>query len=71
MELEINAAAPGAGTAGRPLNAKFGHSVDTWAWDGYLNANYHALQIAVNRRVASGLTLKGGYTYSKAINQTV
>jgi hypothetical protein len=69
-DLEINAAAPGAGTAGRPLNVKFGHSVDTWAWDGYLNANYHALQVAVNRRAASGLTLKGAYTYSKAINQT-
>ncbi len=69
-DLEINAAAPGAGTAGRPLNARFGHSVDTWAWDGYLNANYHALQVAVNRRAASGLTLKGAYTYSKAINQT-
>ncbi len=69
-DLEINAAAPGAGTAGRPLNAKFGHSVDTWAWDGYLNANYHALQVAVNRRAADGLTLKGAFTYSKAINQT-
>src|SRR5216683_4203704 len=69
-DLEINAAAPGAGTAGRPLNVKFGHTVDTWAWDGYLNANYHALQVAVNRRVASGLALKGAYTYSKAINQT-
>jgi hypothetical protein len=69
-DLEINAAAPGAGTAGRPLNVAFGHSVDTWAWDGYLNANYHALQVAVNRRAASGLTLKGAYTYSKAINQT-
>jgi len=44
--------------------------VDTWAWDGYLNANYHALQVAVNRRAADGLTLKGAYTYSKAINQT-
>lgn len=69
-DLEINAAAPGAGTAGRPLNVKFGHSVDTWAWDGYLNANYHGLQVAVNRRAAAGLTLKGAYTYSKAINQT-
>src|SRR5262249_21841348 len=69
-DLEINAAAPGGGTPGRPLNVKFGHSVDTWAWDGYLNANYHALQVAVNRRVAPGLTLKGSYTYSKAINQT-
>jgi len=69
-DVEINAAAPGAGTAGRPLNVRFGHSVDTWAWDGYLNANYHALQVAVNRRAADGLTLKGAYTYSKAINQT-
>ncbi len=69
-DLEINAAAPGEGTAGRPLNVKFGHTVDTWAWDGYLNANYHALQVAINRRAANGLTLKGAYTYSKAINQT-
>jgi hypothetical protein len=69
-DLEINAAAPGAGTAGRPLNARFGHSVDTWAWDGFLNANYHGLQVAVNRRAADGLMLKGAYTYSKAINQT-
>jgi len=54
-DLEINAAAPGAGTAGRPLNALFGHSVDTWAWNGYLSANYHALQATINRRVANGL----------------
>src|SRR6266508_2716913 len=27
-DREINAGAPGAGTAGRPLNALFGHSVD-------------------------------------------
>lgn len=69
-DLEINAAAPGAGTAGRPLNAQFGHSVDTWAWDGYLSANYHALQVAFNRPAAEGLLLKGAYTYSKAINWT-
>ncbi|MFN7923291.1 MAG: TonB-dependent receptor [Bryobacteraceae bacterium] len=69
-DLEINAAAPGAGTAGRPLAQRFGRTVDTWAWDGYLNANYHALQVAVNRRAADGLMLKGAYTYSKAINQT-
>ena len=69
-DLEINAAAPGAGTAGRPLNALFGHSVDTWAWNGFLSANYHALQVTVNRRAAAGLLLKGAYTYSKAINFT-
>ena len=69
-DLEINAAAPGAGTAGRPLNVLFGHSVDTWAWNGFLSANYHALQITANRRVANGLMLKAAYTYSKAINWT-
>ncbi|MEX2261708.1 MAG: TonB-dependent receptor [Bryobacteraceae bacterium] len=69
-DVEINAAAPGAGTAGRPLNARFGRSVDTWAWNGALGANYHALQVAVNRRAADGLLLKAAYTYSKAINWT-
>ena len=69
-DLEINAAAPGAGTAGRPLNARFGHSVDTWAWNGYLSANYHALQVSFNRRATQGLSFKGAYTYSKAINWT-
>jgi Carboxypeptidase regulatory-like domain/TonB dependent receptor-like, beta-barrel len=69
-DLEINAAAPGAGTAGRPLNARFGHSVDTWAWNGYLSANYHSLQVSFNRRTSHGLTFKGAYTYSKAINWT-
>jgi hypothetical protein len=69
-DLDINAAAPGAGNAGKPLAARFGRTVETWAWNGYLSANYHALQIAVNRRAADGLLLKGAYTYSKAINWT-
>lgn len=68
-DKEINAAPPGGGAAGRPL-ARFGRNTDTWAWNGYLSANYHALQIAVNKRAASGLTLKGAYTFSKAINWT-
>ena len=61
-DLEINAAAPGGGTAGRPLFAKFGRSVDTWAWNGYLSANYHALQASFNHRAGHGLVLKGAYT---------
>lgn len=69
-DLEINAAAPGAGTAGRPLFARFGRSIDTWAWNGYLSANYHALQASFNHRAGHGLLLKGAYTFSKAINFT-
>ena len=69
-DLEINAAAPGGGTAGRPLFARFGRSIDTWAWNGYLSANYHALQASFNHRASHGLLLKGAYTFSKAINFT-
>jgi hypothetical protein len=69
-DLDINAAAPGAGTAGRPLAQRFGRTVQTWAWNGYLSANYHALQVSINRRAADGLVIKGAYTYSAAINWT-
>lgn len=69
-DLNINAAGPGEGNPGRPLARRFGRTVDTNAWNGFLSANYHSLQVAVNRRAAQGLTLKGAYTLSKAINMT-
>jgi len=39
-------------------------------WDGWLSANYHSLQVAINRRFTNGLFVKGAYTYSRAINMT-
>jgi hypothetical protein len=39
-------------------------------WDSYLNANYHSLQVAINKSLGNGLMLKGAYTWSKAINMT-
>ena len=36
-------------------------------WDSDLQSNYHSLQVAVNRSFSKGLSLKGAYTYSKAI----
>lgn len=69
-DYNINAAAPGAGNAGRPLAAPFRRTVDTWAWNGFLSANYHGLQVATNRRAADGLLIKAAYTFSKAINWT-
>jgi len=39
-------------------------------WQGWLNANYHSLQVAVNRQFTNGLMIKGAYTYSRAINWT-
>jgi hypothetical protein len=69
-DKEINAAGPLGGNTGRPLNALFGRQVNTWMWNGYLDANYHSLQAAMNKSMSNGLMLKAGYTFSKAINMT-
>jgi len=69
-DFDANAAEAGGGTAGRPFYAKFGRSTGTLYWNGQYSANYHSLQVAINRRAADGLILKGAYTFSKAINMT-
>lgn len=70
IDWNANAAAPGGGNAGRPFAQKFGRTVDTLYWNGRANTNYHSLQVSINRHLASGLLLKGAYTWSKAINMT-
>jgi len=69
-DLDINAAAPGAGAAGRPYAAQFNRRIPLNYWNGFLSSNYHSLQTALNRSFSKGLLLKGAYTYSKAINMT-
>jgi outer membrane receptor protein involved in Fe transport len=69
-DRDINAAAPGAGQLGRPLNQTIGRPVESLMWDGWLSANYHSMQVTLNRQFKSGLMIKGAYTYSKAINMT-
>ena len=69
-DRDINAAAPGTGTAGRPLFARQGRAIGASMWDGFADGNYHSLQAAVNRGFAGELFLKGAYTWSKAINLT-
>jgi hypothetical protein len=66
-DTEGNAAEPG-GT--QPLNVRYGRVASTLLWDGQFSANYHALQVAINRRFSGGLFIKGAYTWSKAINMT-
>jgi hypothetical protein len=67
-DLDINAAPPGTGAAGRPLFASQGRRIDANMWDGWLSSNYHSLQVALNKRLTRGLLLKGAYTWSKAMN---
>ncbi|MEZ5401243.1 MAG: TonB-dependent receptor [Bryobacteraceae bacterium] len=68
-DRDVNATISG-GNAGRPYASITGRRIGTAMWDSYLNANYHSLQIAMNRAVSRGLMLKGAYTFSKAINMT-
>ena len=69
---ELNWSKPGTGNAGKPYNlpAYDNRTASTIWFDGMLSANYHSLQVAINRRFVNGFFVKGAYTYSKAINRT-
>jgi hypothetical protein len=41
---------------------------NTWTWFSQGISNYHALQVDVNRRFSRGLSLRGVYTWSKALD---
>src|SRR5215467_7555423 len=71
-DLNVNSSVPGTGAAGQPFNQpQFGNrTAETDFWQGYLSANYNALQIAINRQFSKGFLVKGAYTYSKAIDYT-
>ena len=70
VDININVAEPGTASRGRSFFEKFGRTANTLDWNGRLSTSYHSLQATVNRRVAEGLTIKGAYTYSAAINMT-
>ncbi|HET6178836.1 MAG TPA: carboxypeptidase-like regulatory domain-containing protein [Candidatus Sulfotelmatobacter sp.] len=41
---------------------------NTWTWFSRGDSNYNALQLDVNRRFSHGLSLRGVYTWSKALD---
>jgi Carboxypeptidase regulatory-like domain len=41
---------------------------NTWTWFSEGNSAYNALQVDVNRRFSGGLTIRGVYTFSKALD---
>ena len=77
-DLDVNASQPGTGAAGQPYNkpqfgdalSPNGRTASTLYWQGFLSANYHALQASLNRQFKNGFMVKGAYTWSKAINWT-
>jgi len=65
---ELNAAAPGTGTAGMPLNQRFGRTASTQERGHGINNNYNSLQTNLNKRFANGLAFTVAYTFSKALD---
>jgi len=66
-QVNINAAGPGGGNAGRALFPLTGRSTDITEIMPFNTATYNALQTQVTRRIGAGI-FGATYTYSKAID---
>jgi Carboxypeptidase regulatory-like domain/TonB dependent receptor len=69
-DLELNWSPPGGGNTGRQFFAQGGRTASTRSWGAYTRGNYHSLQTSWSRPFASGLLLRGAYTWSKTMNMT-
>jgi len=54
--------------AGRPRANPSPTLANTWTWFSVGNSSYNALQVDVRRRLNHGLSLRGVYTWSKALD---
>jgi hypothetical protein len=59
-----------AGTYYIPVGTKKANPAiaNTWTWFSEGVSSYHALQVDLRRRFSHGLTLRGSYTFSKALD---
>ena len=57
----------GAGTAGRPLNQKFGRTASTNVVEPFGTSIYDSLQATLEKRFSAGMQLNVAYTLSKTI----
>jgi Carboxypeptidase regulatory-like domain len=52
-----------------PTNVKANPAIaNTWTWFSVGSSSYHALQVDANHRFSSGFSLRGVYTFSKALD---
>jgi len=66
---DINAALPGTGVAGLPLNVvPFNRTASTVELASGLTSNYNSLQATLTKRFGQGLSFTMAYTYSKALD---
>jgi hypothetical protein len=58
-----------AGTYYVPTNVRANPTIaNTWTWFSLGSSNYHALQVDANHRFSHGFSLRGVYTWSKALD---
>jgi hypothetical protein len=58
-----------AGSYYVPTNIRANPAIaNTWTWFSLGTSNYHALQVDANRRFSHGFSLRGVYTWSKALD---
>jgi hypothetical protein len=67
-QVNVNAAGPGGGNAGRVLFPITGRTTDVTEIMPFNDASYNALQTQLKRRLGSSGTFGATYTFSKAIN---
>jgi hypothetical protein len=57
------------GTFFVPTNVKANPAIaNTWTWFSEATSSYHALQVDLNHRFSSGFSVRGVYTFSKALD---
>ena len=66
-QRNLNAAPPGAGTAGRPFNLLYGRTADVALRAHGLASNYNSLQTNIQKRFSGGLSFTAAYTWSKVL----
>ena len=66
--LQLNAAAPGTGNAGLPLNQQFGRTASTYRRGNGQSSNYNSLQATIDKRFSHGLNFTVAYAFSKALD---
>ena len=64
----LNAAAPGAGSAGLPFFVRFGRTAAVSLRANGVNSNYNSLQTNLSKRFSHGLMFTIAYTYSKSLD---
>jgi len=58
-----------AGTFFVPTSVRANPAIaNTWTWFSRGDSSYHALQVDLNHRFSSGFSLRGVYTFSKALD---